>query len=227
MRHVRVRLAPFLAASLLLTAVACQPAREDPANVERILLVGDSLAWGAYAAPGLRHHLHEAFPNAAIVALGGPATSPGDGYDGGEWSTWAMEVNHWVSSGFDADLVIIQACCDRPDMFSFLHGLNATIKKARTHDPEGDRRVMLVTSPRLVPGRAPFYEFYGVHHQFERANYWIRQIPDVAVADLDAAWSVNGEPVWEVPGIGVTRYLDGLHFNDAGARAAVQLLAQT
>jgi hypothetical protein len=228
MRQVPNRsLLVLLAVALLGVGAACQPAREDPAQVERILLVGDSLAWGSYAAPGIRHYLGESFPNAEIITLGAPATSPGDGWDGGEWSNWAMEVNHWLDSGFDADLVVVQACCDRPDMVSFLHGLNAVLSKARLYDPGNDRRIVLVTSPRLVPGKAPFYEHYGVQHQIERANYWLRLIPDVAVADLDLAWSVDGQPVWEVPGIGVTRYIDGLHFNEAGARAVADLIAQT
>ncbi len=212
---------------LLLGLAACQPARKDPATVERIIIVGDSLAHGAYATPGIKTYLGEYFPNAEIVALGGPSSSPMVGYDPNTgWSEWAGQVNHWLSYGFDADLVIIQGCCNHYTTSAAWRGaLDGLISTARTYDPGGDRRVVLVTSPRIVPGTSPFFEAYNVDDMIIYTNGVIRDTPGVAIADIDLAWSVNWAPVTDVPGVGVVRYVDGLHFTEAGARSAAQIVS--
>lgn len=223
----RLRLLP-LVPLLLLGLAACQPARQDPASVQRILLVGDSLAHGAFSTPGIKTHLTDYYPNAQVVSLGGPATSPIDGYDPNTgWSDWAGQVNHWLYNGFDADLVIIQGCCnDYTNAAQWRGALDVIISKARDNDPGGDRRVILATTARIVPGTAPYYEAYGIDDMIDGTNAVIRQVPGVAVADIDLAWSVNWGPVWDVPGVGVTRYVDGLHFTDAGARSAAEIISR-
>ncbi len=42
---------------------------------------------------------------------------------------------------------------------------------------------------------------------------------------VDAAWAVDGQPVWDVPGLGVTRYADGFHYNDVGAADGARIVS--
>ena len=105
--------------------------------------------------------------------------------------------------------------------------LDAVVSKGRMYDPGGDRRIMMMTTPRIVPGTGGFYVAYGVDKMIENTNAVIRQYPDVAIADLDFAWSVNWGPVWDVPGVGVVRYVDGLHYSTVGAREAARIVSTT
>ena len=218
-----------LVAVVVALATACLPARKDPAQVTRILVVGDSLMHGAYAAPGIDDHLPTYFPNAQIISLGGPASSPMDGYDPNTgWSDWAGQVNHWLYNGFDADIIVIQGCCnDFTTAAAWRGSLDAIVSKGRQYDPGGDRRIVMVTTPRIVPGTGGFWVSYGVDKMIENTNAVIRQYPDVAIADLDFAWSVNWGPVWDVPGVGVVRYVDGLHYSTVGAREAARIVSTT
>jgi hypothetical protein len=214
---------------LLLGLSACQPGRADPASIERIIVIGDSITHGSGYFPGIVTYLDDVYPNAEIVLLGGPATAPVDGYDPNTgWSDWAGQVNHWVSYGFDADLVIIQGCCNRlADPGHWRGALDSLIAKSRGYDPGGDRRVILATTARLVPGTASYWDAYGVGDMIMETNALIRETPGVAVADIDFAWSVDWGPVWDVPGVGVTRFIDGLHLTEAGARSSAEIIART
>ena len=55
---------------------ACQPGRADPASIERIIVIGDSITHGSGYFPGIVTYLDDVYPNAEIVLLGGPATAP-------------------------------------------------------------------------------------------------------------------------------------------------------
>ena len=222
---------PLLVAVLVLAGAACQPARVDPAEVRRVIVMGDSVAAGlpVLDLPGIATHIPEAYPNAEVVVLGGSGQSPTDGYTpGGTWSTWAGQVNHWLSYGFDADVVVIQGCCNGFTTHDAWRGaLDVLIAVARQHDPGGDRRIILAPTPRIVPGTSPYFEANHIDDAIEGSNAVIREIPGVAVADLDLYWSVDWEPVWDVPGLGVVRMPDALHLNALGCRAAAQLIADT
>ena len=210
-----------------ITATACQPVHREPALARKVVIIGDSLAWGAGSAPGIKDYLDDYFPNAEVKALGGPATAPVDGFDPATgWSDWALELNHWLSSGFDADVVVIEGCCNRfGDPARWRASIEALIGVARQSDPGGDRRVILTTTPRFVPGTADYYEAYGIGNMIVGTNDIMRTTPGVAVADVDLAWSVDWQPVRDVPGVGVVRGVDGLHFTHAGARDVARIIS--
>ena len=44
-------------------------------------------------------------------------------------------------------------------------------------------------------------------------------------APVDAAWAVDGQPVWDVPDLGVPRYADGFHYNDVGAADGARIVS--
>ena len=228
---------PLVRSRLLLTVLtvvalaagvtACQRPHQDPATVQRVVLVGDSLGHGAYAAPGIGSFLPSYYPNASILGVGGPATGPLDGFNRGAMtSDWSRQLQSILQSGYDADIVVIQGCCHNFSNEDWWRAaFDAVVAVARADDPGGDRRIIMATSPRIVPGTSPYFEASGIEPMIEGSNNVIRAYPDVAVADIDAAWSSNGVPLWNVPGVGVTHYVDGFHFSTLGANDAARQVA--
>jgi hypothetical protein len=219
----------LLAAAVLavvVAAAACQPAHQDPPTVHAVVVVGDSLADGAKPAPGIVDHLPAEFPNATIRRAGGPATGPLDGFDPKSGtSNWSRELTAILHGGDDADLVVIETVGRNfatADVWKA--ALDAVVAAARADDPTGHRRVVMVTSPRIVPGTSIF-EVWGVAAMIEGNNAVMRAYPDIGLADVDLAWAVDGKPVWDVPGVGVGRYADGLHYSEAGAADAARIVA--
>lgn len=221
------RLIAVLLLPLLLVAAACQPARKDPSTVRKILVVGDSITHGAFAAPGIKHHLGAYYPNAEIVYLGGPATSIMNGYDPTKrWTDYGAELNHWLSRGFDADIVVIQGCCNGfTDANRWRDALEIAIRRAREHDPGLDRRVIVATTPRIVPGTSPYFEAAGTDDEIVGSNAIVRGLSGVAIADIDFAFTVGWRPALDLPGVGRVRYIDGFHLSDAGSNHAARVIS--
>lgn len=214
------------AITLVAGAAACQPDHQDPTTLHSVVVVGDSLAVGYAPAPGIVDYLPTEFPNATIRQAGGPGTGPLDAFDPTTGtSNWSRELTAILQGGDDADVVVIQTVGRN---FATADGwkaaLDAVVVAARADDPGGDRRVVMVTSPRIVPGTSIF-EMWGVPAMIEGSNAVMRAYPDIGLADVDLAWSVNGEPVSDVPGVGVGRYLDGLHYSEVGAADAARIVA--
>lgn len=223
----RLLLTALVAVLLATGATACQRPHQDPLTVHRAILVGDSLAHGAFGAPGLGTYLPGLFPNASFLGAGGLATGPLDGFDPATGaSNWSRQISDIVHGGYDADLVIIQAYGkDYTDAAQWRAALDGIVAAARADDPEADRRIVMVTSPRIVPGTSPWFEAGGIPPQLAGSNAVMRSYPDIGLADVDAAWAVDDQPVWDVPGLGVPRYADGFHYNDVGAADGARIVS--
>jgi hypothetical protein len=215
-----------LAVAAALVASGCQPPHADPTTIHRVVLVGDSLGTGVSTTPGIIDDLPVVYPNATIQAAGGPATGPLDGFDpAAGTSNWSRELDAILRGGYDADIVIIEAVgrnYAQADVWRA--ALDAVVAAGRANDPGHDRRIIMATSPRLVPGTSIF-EQWGLEPMIEGSNAVMRAYPDIGLADIDAAWAVDGKPVWDVPGVGVGRAVDGLHYSAAGAADAARLVA--
>lgn len=208
-------------------ATACQRPHQDPLTVHRAVLVGDSIAHGFFSVPGIGAYLPGDYPNASILGAGGGATGPLDGYDPATGtSNWSRELAGILRGGYDADVVVIQSYGrNYTSDAQWRAGLDAIVAAARADDPGGDRRVIMATTPRIVPGTSAYYEAAGIAAVIAPANAVMRAYPDVGLADIDAAWTVNGAPAWDVPWVGVTHWDDGFHLTDAGARDAARIVA--
>ena len=86
----------------LLASLPDDPDTSIVPNVDRVLLVGDSVMGQAYEV------FREVFEDKGIATgyAGGPSTGPlqpqGD---------WAQQVDNWITE-FDPDVVVMEACCD-------------------------------------------------------------------------------------------------------------------
>lgn len=227
MHAVRVRLLLTIVAVLALAgaATACQPVRKDPLTVQRAVLIGDSLSHGYFTVPGIGTYLPGYFPYASFLGVGAGTEGPLDGWDEATRTTnWSRKLTEILHGGYDADIIFIQSYGKNfTTGAAWRAALDALVDAARLDDPDEHRRVVMITTPRIVPGTAGYYEASGIADQIPKNNIMMTHYPDIGLADVDAAWSVDGQPVWDVPGVGVTHYVDGFHFSDAGARDAARI----
>lgn len=213
----------------LLAAGPAAPDTGTVPNVDRVLLVGDSVMGQAYEV------FRDVFEQRGITTgyAGGPSTGPlqpqGD---------WARQIDDWVTR-FDPDVVILEACCDYTQATDQVYvdpAGNEVLPATEAVYPNWEREVRDLTRRAATGGAhvmwvlAPPVQtngFYGpLEAHVERVNEIYRGL---GVPTVNWATSVapGGTYVETVPGLDGTpcdaRLEDGVHMSTCGNQLLADL----
>jgi hypothetical protein len=206
----------------LLAALPDSPDTGTVPNVDRVLLVGDSVMGQAYEV------FRQVFEERGITTgyAGGPSTGPlqpqGD---------WARQIDDWVQR-FDPDVVVMEACCD------YTQATDQVYVDPEGHEvlpateevyPNWDREVRDLTRRAQAGGAeviwvlAPVVQtngFYGPLEQHVlRLNEMYRHL-GVPTIDWGAVITPGGVYTETLPGPDGepedVRLVDGVHMTDFG-----------
>jgi len=201
-------------------------------NVDRVLLVGDSVMGQAYEV------FRGVFEDEGIVTgyAGGPSTGPlqpqGD---------WARQIDDWVNR-FDPDVVVMEACCDYTQATDEVYvdpAGNEVLPATDAVYPNWDREVRDLIRRAQAGGAHVIWVlsppvqtngFYGpLEQHVERLNQMYRNLP-VPLLDWSQVIAPDGTYTETVPGPGGepldVRLDDGVHMTEAANRLLAALTLQ-
>jgi len=198
-------------------------------NVDRVLLVGDSVMGQAYEV------FRGVFEDKGILTgyAGGPSTGPlqpqGD---------WAAQIDDWVTR-FDPDVVVMEACCDytqATDQVYIDPAGNEVFPATDAVYPNWDREVRDLIRRAQAGGAHVIWVlsppvqtngFYGpLEQHVTRLNQMYRNLP-VELLDWSEVIAPAGTYTETVPGPGGepldVRLDDGVHMTEAANRLLAAL----
>ncbi len=198
-------------------------------NVDRVLLVGDSVMGQAYEV------FRGIFDDQGILTgyAGGPSTGPlqpqGD---------WARQIDNWVAR-FDPDVVVMEACCDYTQATDGVYtdpAGNEVLPATDAVYPNWDREVRDLIRRAQAGGAQVIWVlsppvqtngFYGpLEEHVERLNEMYRDLP-VPLLDWSEVVAPEGTYTETVPGPGGrsidVRLEDGVHMTEAANRLLAAL----
>ncbi len=198
-------------------------------NVDRVLLVGDSVMGQAYEV------FRGVFEDKGILTgyAGGPSTGPlqpqGD---------WARQIDDWVTR-FDPDVVVMEACCDYTQPTDEVYvdpAGNEVLPATDAVYPNWDREVRDLIRRAQAGGAQVIWVlsppvqtngFYGpLEQHVERLNQMYRNLP-VPLLDWSQVIAPDGTYTETVAGPGGepldVRLDDGVHMTEAANRLLAAL----
>lgn len=208
-----------LGSMLALALVAgCQLVdRSDGHRVQRVMIVGDSVMWGA--APAIDRAFAEFGVEVHYVGLA--ATGPL--WNDKRWLTWVRQA----LASFRPDLVIFEACCLYPgatwpaptgggQLYVNSQGITVQPDTALMFSEWEKASRELIGAARSA-GATPWWVI--LPPATEASRYYGLQMPE-RMAQLHTLYRRLGVPIvdWGTPAAAdpSIRYPDGIHFTDAG-----------
>lgn len=201
--------------------------RSDGHRVQRVMIVGDSVMWGAAPAIDQAFSTYGAQVNYVGLAATGPL------WNNKQWLTWVKDR----LATFKPDLVIFEACCLYPGAAwpaptgggqLYVNSQGVTVQPdTPLMFSEWDKAVRELVAAARAAGATPWW--VTLPPATEASRYYGTLMPE-RMAQLTTIHRNLGVPIvdWGVPAAAdpSIRYPDGIHFTDAGYRVVADYTLQ-